>query len=174
MADFPTGLGPSSGADRLNSLRQNSQSQLSVLTTRKIRIELLLGVGAFLVLLAVLFALFGGRSQGVVPTTSVALAASGQVGQLRNGEAYIAIALEDGTFPPDVQKGDQVRVVVTPNVDGTGTTRGLEETTIVESLSKAAEIGGRYVMTIRGPESVAIAIAESGTIHIAVVGEARS
>ncbi len=174
MPDVPTGLGPNSATDRLNSLRQSSQSQLSMLSPRKIRIELLIGVGAFLVLLAVLFALFSGRSPATAPTTSIAMAASGPVGQLRSGEAYIAIALEDGTFPPDVQKGDQVRVVVTPNADGTGTTRGLDETTIVESLSQAAEIGGRYVMTIRGPESVAIAIAESGTIHVAVVGEARS
>jgi hypothetical protein len=41
-------------------------------------------------------------------------------------------------------------------------------------MSSASEAGGRYVMTVRGPESVAIAIAASGTIHVAVVDKAQS
>jgi len=174
MPDVPTGLGSSSGIDRLNSLRQSSQSQLSLLTPRKIRIELLVGLGAFFVVIAALFFLFGSRSPGISPSTSLATATAEPIGQLRRGEAYIAIALEDGTFPPDVQKGDRVRIVVTPSPDGTGSTRGLDEKTIVESMSSASEAGGRYVMTVRGPESVAVAIAASGTIHVAVVDKAQS
>lgn len=174
MPEIPAGLGSSSGHDRLHALRQNSQSPLNTITPRKIRIELLLGVGAFFVLIAVLFLLFGGKGTGVAPSTSVVAEAEQSVGQLQNGEAFTAIALEEGTFPPEVEKGDQVRIVVTPNSDGSGTTRALEETTIVESLSGTSDVGGRYVMTVRGPESVALAIAASGVVHISIVQEARS
>ena len=173
MPDIPTGHGSVSGPDRLNALRQNSQSQLSLLTPRKIRIELLLGVGAFFVVIAALFFLFGSRSPGVSPSTHWQRLLR-ILWSTASREAFIAIALEDGTFPPDVQKGDRVRIVVTPSPDGTGSTRGLDETTIVESMSNASEVGGRYVMTVRGPESVAIAIAASGTIHVAVVDKAQS
>jgi len=174
MPDIPTSLSSSSGPDRLSALRQNSQSQLGTITQRKIRIELLLGVGAFFVLIAVLFLLFGGKSTGVAPSTSVVAETEQSVGQLQTGEAFTAIALEEGSFPPDVEKGDEVRIVVTPNADGSGTTRALEETTIVESLSGTSDVGGRYVMTVRGPESVVLAIAASGNVHIAIVREARS
>lgn len=174
MPDIPTGHGSSSGADRLNALRQNTQLQLGVTSPRKIRMELLLGIGAFLVLIAVLFVFVGGDSNGVTPSTSIAVPAAQNSDELQNGEAFIAIALDEGTFPPDVRKGDQVRVVVTPNSDGTGTTRGLNERTIVESISGVSDVGGRYVMTIRGPESVAIAVAASSAIHIAVIREALS
>ena len=174
MPDIPAGLSSSSGPDRLNALRQNSLSQLNAISPRKIRIELLLGVGGFFVLIAVLFLLFGGKSTGVAPSTSVIAEVEQVVGQLQNGEAFTAIALEEGTFPPDVEKGDQVRIVVTPNTEGSGTTRALEESTIVESLTSTSEVGGRYVMTVRGPESVALAIAASGTVHIAIVQEAQS
>ena len=171
MPDIPTGLG--SGSDRLNALRQSTQSQLNITSSRKIRIEILLGVGAFLVLIAVLFVLVGGESNGVAPSTSVVAQSEQNKDELQSGEAFIAIALEDGTFPPEVKKGDQVRIVVTANPDGTGTTRGLNEKTFVESLSGASEVGGRHVMTVRGPESVAIAVAASGPIHIAVIREVR-
>ena len=174
MPDIPTGHGSSSGADRLNALRQNTQLQLGVTSPRKIRMELLLGIGAFLVLIAVLFVFVGGDSNGVTPSTSIAVPAAQNSDELQNGEAFIAIALDEGTFPPDVSKGDQVRVVVTPNSDGAGTTRGLNERTIVESISGVSDVGGRYVMTIRGPESVAIAVAASSAIHIAVIREALS
>lgn len=174
MPDTPAGLSPSSGPDRLSALRQNPLTQLSTTSPRKIRIELLLGVGGFFVLIAVLFLLFGYKGTGVAPSTSVAAEAEQVVGQLKNGEAFTAIALEEGTFPPKVEKGDQVRIVVTPNADGSGTTHALGETTIVESLSSTSEVGGRYVMTVRGPESVALAIAASGDIHISIVREAQS
>ena len=174
MPDIPVGLGSSSGPDRLNALRQSSLSQLSTTSPRKIRIELLLGVGGFFVLIAVLFLLFGGKGNGIAPSTSVAAEAEQVAGQLKNGEAFMAIALEVGTFPPRVEKGDQVRIVVTPNTDGSGSTHALGETTIVESLTSTSEVGGRYVMTVRGPESAALAIAASGAIHISIVREAQS
>lgn len=173
MPEVPTGLVSSSGADRLNSLRQNSQSQMAMLTPRKIRIELLLGVGAFLVLLAVLFVLLGSRSPEVVSSTSIGAPIEVSGNQLRNGEALMAMALEEGSFPPDIQKGDLIRIVVTPNQDGSGMTHALDETTTVESLSGASEIGGRYVMTVRGPESVAIAVAASGSVHVVVLQKAQ-
>jgi hypothetical protein len=173
MPDIPAGLGSGSGPDRLNALRQNTQSQLSITSSRKIRIEMLLGVGAFLVLIAVLFVLVGVDSNGVAPSTSIVAQSEQKNSELQSGEALIAIALDEGTFPPEVEKGDQVRVVVTPNSDGTGTTRALNERTFVESLSGASDVGGRHVMTIRGPESVAIAVAASGAIHIAVIREAQ-
>lgn len=174
MSDIPTGHGSSSGADRLNALRQNTQLQLGITSHRKIRMELLLGIGVFLVLVAFLFVVVGGDSDGVTPSTSIAAPSQQNSDELQSGEAFIAIALDEGTFPPDVKKGDQVRVVVTPNSDGAGSTRGLNERTIVESISGVSDVGGRHVMTIRGPESVAIAVAASGAIHIAVIREALS
>ena len=173
MPDIPTGLSSSSGPDRLHALRQNSLSQLNSISPRKIRVELLLGVGGFFVFIAVLFLLLGNKSSGVAPSTSVAAEAEQVVGQLQNGEALTAIALEEGSFPPEVEKGDKVRIVVTPNADGSGTTHALDESTIVESLSGTSEVGGRYVMTVRGPESVALAVAASGAVHVAIVREAR-
>lgn len=173
MPDIPAGLSSGSGPDRLNALRQNTQAQLSFSSSRKIRMEMLLGVGVFLVLIAVLFVLVGGESNGVAPSTSVIAQSEQNNDELQSGEALIAIALDEGSFPPEAKKGDQVRVVVTPNSDGTGTTRGLNEKTFVESLSGVSDVGGRHVMTIRGPESVAIAVAASGAIHIAVIREAR-
>jgi len=44
MPDIPVSPGPSSGNDRLQALRQNSQALAGVSTPRRIRIDLLLGV----------------------------------------------------------------------------------------------------------------------------------
>jgi hypothetical protein len=136
--------------------------------------ELLVGVGAFLVLLTVLIFLFGSRTPSVSPSSSVATNAQDVIGTLKNGEAFVAMALEEGDFPPDVRQGDQVRLIVTPNADGSGTTRALDESTVVESISNTSEVSGRFVMTVRAPESVAIALASSGSVHVAVIREAQS
>lgn len=173
MPDIPTGVGPNAGHDRLNALRQNSQSQIPRFSYRKIRIELLIGAAAFVVLIAVLFVLLGTRAPQVATVTTLVGVETPASGKLQNGEALIPLALEEGSFPPHVEAGDLVRIVVSPNSDGTGSTRGLVEETIVDSMSGPSDIGGRYVMTIRGPETVAVAIAASGPLHVAIIREAR-
>ena len=174
MPDIPTAVGSSTGHDRLSALRQSSQAQLSVVTPRKIRIELLAGIAAFVVLIAVLFVLFGSRVPQASPLTTLPTVDSPIEGELQSGEALIPLALEDGAFPPHVEVGDQVRIIVSPNSDGTGTTHQLEEETIVQSMSRPSDIGGRSVMTVRGPESVALAISASGPLHVAIIREAQS
>jgi hypothetical protein len=173
MPEVPTGLGPSTSHDRLSALRQNSQSPVSAVTPRKIRIELLVGAAAFLAVIAVLFVLLGSRVQQTSSVTTVPVAKSPVEGELQSGQALIPLALEEGSFPPHVEVGDQVRIIVSPSSDGTGTTRRLEEETIVQSMSGPSDIGGRSVMTVRGPESVAVAISASGPIHVAIVHEAK-
>ncbi len=173
MAEVSGSFGPTGVNDRLNALRQNSQAQSATVTPRKIRIELLLGVAAFVVLLAVLFVLLGSRNPQSTTATTVSRSQTPTPGGLQSGQALIALALEEGSFPPHVEAGDQVRIIVSPNNDGTGTTHRLEEETIVHAMSGPSDLGGRYVMTVVGPESVAVAISASGPIHVAVIHEAQ-
>lgn len=89
--------------------------------------------------------------------------------RLMAGEAFIAIAVEPGNFPPSLVVGDTVRVVVTPSNDGSGGVRSLKETTVVQSVIPPADMGTQFVVTVRAPESLATAIAASGPIHLSIV-----
>ena len=85
------------------------------------------------------------------------------------GEAFIAIALDPGNFPPSLLVGDTVRVVVTPSNDGNGSVRSLKELTVVQSVTPPADMGTQFVVTVRAPESLATAVAASGAIHLSIV-----
>ena len=169
MPDIPTSLGPATGSDRLQALRQNSHSQMSLSTPRKIRIELLLGAVGVLLVIAFLFVVLGSQSPELTTTTSLAIEQGGKADQMKEGEALIAIALEEGAFPPGISVGDQVRVIVTSNADGTDVARGLTAETIVQSVQETSAVGGRFVITVSGVESVAEQVAASGRIHLAVI-----
>jgi hypothetical protein len=88
---------------------------------------------------------------------------------MKIGDALIAISVEEGAFPPDVSVGDQVRIIVTSNTDGTDVARGLDAETIVQSIRETSAVGGRFVVTVSGIESVAEEVAASGPVHLAVI-----
>jgi hypothetical protein len=88
-----------------------------------------------------------------------------------SGEAFVPIAVESGNFPPVLKDGDQVRVIVTPDSNGTGTVRGLDETTVVHDIETPGDIGTKFVVTVRAPEGVAAAIAASGPVFLAIINK---
>jgi hypothetical protein len=173
MPDMPVGPGPSLGNDRLQALRQNSQALAGVSTPRKIRIDLLLGVIGVLFVLGFLFVALGSPSPEITTTTSIVAPQGENAGLMKDGDALIAIALEEGAFPPDVSVGDQVRIIVTSNTDGTDVARGLDAETIVQSIRETSAVGGRFVVTVSGIESVAEDVAASGPVHLAVIRKAQ-
>jgi cytoskeletal protein RodZ len=169
MPDIPIGPGPASANDRLQALRQNSSSLTGVTTARKIRIDLLLGVVGVLLVVVLLFVVVGSPSPEMTTTASIPTEQSESDNQIKAGDALIAISLEEGAFPPDVSVGDQVRIIVTSNTDGTDRARGLVADTVVHSISETSAVGGRYVVTVSGTESVAEDVAASGPVHLAII-----
>jgi cytoskeletal protein RodZ len=169
MPDIPIGPGPASANDRLQALRQNSSSLSSAVTPRKIRIELLLGAVGVLLVIVLLFVVVGSPTPEMNTIASVPTEQSESENQIEAGDALIAISLEEGAFPPDVSVGDQVRIIVTSNTDGADSARGLTADTVVYSVNEASAVGGRYVVTVSGTESVAEEVAASGPVHLAIV-----
>jgi cytoskeletal protein RodZ len=169
MPDIPIGPGPAAANDRLQALRQNSSSLTGVTTPRKIRIDLLLGVIGILLVAVLLFAVLGSPAPEMTTIASIPTEQSESDNQIKDGDALIAISLEEGDFPPDVSVGDQVRIIVTSNTDGTDRARGLVAETVVHSISETSAVGGRYVVTVSGTESVAEEVAASGPVHLAIL-----
>ena len=169
MPDIPVGPSPSSGNDRLQALRQSSQSLMGMATPRRIRIDLLLGVMGILLVIAFLFVSLGSSSREITTQTSIVAQQGENGGLIKVGDALIAISLDEGSFPPDVSVGDQVRIIVTSNTDGTEVARGLDAETIVQSIQETSTVGGRFVVTVSGVESVAEEVAASGPVHLAVI-----
>jgi cytoskeletal protein RodZ len=169
MPDIPIGPGPASANDRLQALRQNSSSPTGTTTSRKIRIDLLLGAVGVLLVIVLLFMVLGSPSPEMTTIASIPTEQSESDNQIEDGDALISISLEEGDFPPDVSVGDQVRIIVTSNTDGIDRARGLVAETVVHSISEASAVGGRYVITVSGTESVAEEVAASGPVHLAIL-----
>lgn len=169
MPDIPVGPSSSSGNDRLQALRQSSQSLAGVSTPRKIRIDLLLGFMGILVVIAFLVVSLASSSPEITTTASTVAQQTENGGLIKDGDALIAIPLEEGSFPPDVSVGDQVRIIVTSNTDGTDVARGLDAETMVQSIQETSTVAGRFVVTVSGVESVAEEVAASGPVHLAVI-----
>jgi hypothetical protein len=169
MPDIPTVTGPASGGDRLQGLRQNSQSLMGLSTPRKIRIDLLLGAVGILMVIAFLFVLLGAQSPEMTTAPTIPTEQSGSSDLMKEGDALIAVSLEEGAFPPDIAAGDQVRIIVTSNMDGTDTARAVAAETIVQSIRETSAVGGRFVITVSGTESVAEEVAASGPVHLAII-----
>lgn len=169
MPDIPIGPGSTSANDRLQALRQSSLPLAGVTTPRKIRIDLLLGAVGVLLVIVLLFVVVGSPSPVMTTTDSIPTQQSESNNQIEAGDALIAISLEEGTFPPDVSVGDQVRIIVTTNTDGVDSARGLAAATIVRAISETSAVGGRYVVTVSGTESVAEEVAASGRVHLAII-----
>jgi hypothetical protein len=173
MSEASNNSGAPSIAERLSVLRapQPGTAPNRASAPKRMRLEVLIGV--VVVLAGVTMALFlsGGNSSPVdtgEPATS-SPEVDIQNSRLMAGEAFIAIAVEPGNFPPSLVVGDTVRVVVTPSNDGSGTVRNLKETTVVQSVTPPAEMGTQFVVTVRAPESLATAIAASGPLHLSIV-----
>ena len=173
MSEAPSNFGAPGIAERLSVLRtpQPGTAPLKANTPKRMRLEVLIGV--VVVLAGITMALFlrGGSSSPVIggePATSspkVDVQNSG----LMAGEAFIAIAIEPGNFPPSLLVGDTVRVVVTPSNDGSGSVHSLKEITVVQSVTPPADMGTQFVVTVRAPESLATAVAASGPLHLSIV-----
>jgi hypothetical protein len=179
MPDSTGGYGMPGMADRLSALRTpppQGGNQPVPTQSRKIRTEILLG--ALVVLIGVGIALFAmGRTADTPITntdgsiTTVAQSA-GSNSDLMDGEAFVAVAVETGNFPPSLTKGDVVRVIVTPNSNGVGEVHGLADSTIVHSIDPPSDIGSQVVVTLRAPTATATALAASGPVHLAIIGMA--
>jgi hypothetical protein len=177
MSETSNGYGIPSVADRLSALRTPSQQQQVpvVESPQRIRKEVL--IGALVIAAGIALALF--LRSGTAPeslTTKVNAAVEGAAStsapsQLMSGEAFVPIAVESGNFPPVLKDGDQVRVIVTPDSNGTGTVRGLDETTVVHDIETPGDIGTKFVVTVRAPEGVAAAIAASGPVFLAIINK---
>lgn len=191
MSD-PTGAyGVTGAADRLSGVRAASSSTMAQraaqsggtrsagarsarLGSGKVRLEIWAGV--LLVLGGIALALYMGGGADTSPTTQEPPAdtAPGPTNvaptdTLLAGEVMVAFAADHGHFPPALGVGDEVRLVVTPGLDGTGEVRPLSERTIVVSVDSSSATGGERVITVRGPESIATALAGSGPVRVAIV-----
>ena len=173
MSEASSNFGAPGIAERLSVLRtpQPGTAPLKTNTPKRMRLEVLIGVVVVLAGITMALFLSGSSSSPAIggePATS-----SPKVdvpnSRLMAGEAFIAIAVEPGNFPPSLVVGDTVRVVVTPSNDGSGSVRNLKETTVVQSVTPPAEMGTQFVVTVRAPESLATAIAASGPLHLSIV-----
>jgi hypothetical protein len=173
MSEASNNFGAPGIAERLSVLRapQPGTAPLKTNTPKRMRLEVLIGI--VVVLAGITMALFlkGGGSSPAIgggPETS-SPKVDVQDSRLMAGEAFIAIAVDPGNFPPSLLVGDTVRVVVTPSNDGSGTVRSLKEITVVQSVTPPADMGTQFVVTVRAPESLATAIAASGPLHLSIV-----
>ena len=178
MSEASSNFGAPGIAERLSVLRtpQPGTAPQKTNTPRRMRLEVLIGVVVVLAGITMALFLSGGSSSPAIggePATS-SPKIDAQDSRLMAGEAFIAIAVDPGNFPPSLLVGDTVRVVVTPSNDGSGSVRSLKELTVVQSVTPPAEMGTQFVVTVRAPESLATAIAASGPLHLSIVkGDSR-
>lgn len=173
MSEASSNFGAPGIAERLSVLRtpQSGTAPLKTSAPKRMRLEVLIGVVVVLAGITMALFLSGGSSS---PATGGELATiSPKVdvpnSRLMAGEAFIAMAVEPGNFPPSLVVGDTVRVVITPSNDGSGSVRSLKETTVVQSVIPPTDMGTQFVVTVRAPESLATAIAASGPLHLSIV-----
>jgi hypothetical protein len=102
------------------------------------------------------------------PIARAALQRSEQV--LREGEALIATAMEEGTFPPSLMPGDVVAIVTTPSAAALdGEVFRVPVTAIVFAVSPANEFSAKTVVTLRAQQEVAEKVAASGPVHLSIL-----
>jgi hypothetical protein len=160
-------------AERLSAMRTPPAQPTPAVTPRKIRSEFIIGAVVILVGIALAFVFFGRSSIPVtvaqIPGTETSAPPS-ESGALISGEAFVAISVPVGNFPPDIKAGNSVRAVVTPSSDGTGAVKMLRDVLLVQSVATPTDIGTSHVVTVRAPEAVAVSLAASGPIHLVVIG----
>ncbi len=173
MSEASSNFGAPGIAERLSVLRtpQPGTAPLKASEPKRMRLEVLIGVVVVLAGITMALFLSGGSSAPATKGEPATISPKTDVpnSRLMAGEAFIAIAVEPGNFPPSLVVGDTVRVVVTPSNDGSGSVRSLKETTVVQSVTPPADMGTQFVVTVRAPESLATAIAASGPLHLSIV-----
>ena len=173
MSEASSNFGAPGIAERLSVLRtpQPGTAPLKTNTPKRMRLEVLIGVVVVLAGITLALFLSGSGSSPAIGGESATSSPKVDVpnSRLMAGEAFIAIAVDPGNFPPLLLVGDTVRVVVTPSNDGSGSVRGLKEITVVQSVTPPAGMGTQFVVTVRAPESLATAIAASGPLHLSIV-----
>ena len=164
-----------SAHDRLTALRRPAPSTSSVVPVLSRRALIMLVAAIAVVFLAAVFFFTRQPTQPSSLTEVVVTVPTVEVPDtLLDGESYVAIAADAGTFPPGLSVGDTVRVVVVPSFDSGQVTRSLDEIAMIRHVSPPAEFANTYVITVRAPLSVAVAIADAQKVHLAVVKEALS
>jgi hypothetical protein len=113
----------------------------------------------------------GGVLSSDVPVGPLSRAAVRPAQQvLAEGEALIASAMEQGTFPPSMSPGDVVEIVITPSLtDLEGKVERLDQTAVVFSVMPSSDFNTKTIVTLRAQSTVAERIAASGPVHLAIV-----
>lgn len=179
MPEMSHGYGTSGPQERLASLRPprtgDSRPRPS---QRSVRIEVLVGIIVVVVGVAVALNVLTSR-RGVVQqiqgtfTPQQVVATNGEE-TLLDGEGLMAVALDDGDFPPGLRPGDSVRVVLSPGPDGQGGFREIGRTLTVRAVDDQSENSGKTVVTVVGPLEAAINLASSGPVRLTIVGRESS
>ena len=172
------GAPSSSATDRLAALRPPvSEATGDRAKGRRARAgfsrEMILAV--VLVLLGGLVVLmFIGRGQQVTvaPTETSVGEETGRAGDLAVGSALVSALVDQGNFPPELEKGDSVIVIVTPASSAEGTTRTLSGVATVSSVSEVNSGSYGAVVTLVSTENAAREIADAGAVHLAIVPQA--
>ena len=91
--------------------------------------------------------------------------------QLASGEALASVALDPGQFPPDLAVGDVVAVALVPDivVAEARPPRLFESPVTVWSIEQPEGLFGAAIVTLRTTTDLAVEIAGSGGVHLAVV-----
>ena len=161
-----------SANERLNAFRQPSDASSDDRRLSLPRNEVLMGSAIVLVgVLLILFVVFRPNKNQVVTGEQISQSqiAVSSIPQLLADEALIALSVEAGHFPPQLEIGDVVRIAVTPGIDGASETRVLPEEAVVSDISTTQDAFTGAVITVRAPQNVLANVASSGAIHVAKV-----
>jgi hypothetical protein len=90
---------------------------------------------------------------------------------LSAGEALTSVAMEPGTFPPGLEVGDVVAVALVPDivVAEARPPRLFEGPVVVWSIEQPEGLFGTAIVTLRSTPELAVEVAGSGEVQIAVV-----
>ena len=171
------GMPANSAEDRLSALRPTrttdqppkrpSQRGWKIGLTR----EVVLGVILLLVGAVVAVMMVGGDTPLSTTGEAAVATAPGQtdVPALTHGQAYFAALVQPGAYPPGLTNGDSVVIVVTPQSSSEGTTRMLQDVVRVVDVESSDGPNPGVVVTLLGPEMAVRDIADSGSVHLAIV-----
>ena len=151
-----------------------------------IRREFLLGGLVLLVAVGALMSVIVRRQQpeviskmetatATMPTEDAiaanAPAASSDQSGLAPGEAYVAIPVESGHFPPRLKPGHIVRISITSTKDGVSTSDSFSSDATVQSVSAISDVGSGHVVTVLAPQDLLDKVAQASSVDLAIVGE---
>jgi hypothetical protein len=95
-----------------------------------------------------------------------------QVSGLLDGEAYVSVSVAAGEYPPEMKEGDTVRIVVVPSLNSDGVARSIKDLAVIRSIGEVGNLGNESVVTLQGPENLAVDIAEAEKVSLSIVGVA--